>query len=81
MPRRQLDTATLDDVEDDGATLVLADGRRLEVAPDDSEAASIWLPGASLTLGRRSARGRGAVFGLGVTNDETGETVAARLRS
>jgi hypothetical protein len=81
MPPRQPDTATLDDVEDDGGTLVLADGRRLQVSPDDSEAASIWMPGAKLTLGRSSARGRRRVFDLSVTNDETGETVAARLCS
>jgi hypothetical protein len=81
MPRRQPDTPTLDDVEDDGGTLVLADGRRLEVSPDDSEAASIWLPGMKLTLGRRGARGRRTAFDLSVTNQETGETVAARLCS
>jgi hypothetical protein len=81
MPRPRPDTAALDDVEHDGGILLLADGRRLEVSPDDSEVTSIWQAGARLTLGKVSDRGRRTRFGLSVTNDETGETVAARLCS
>jgi hypothetical protein len=72
-------TATLEDVERDGDVLVLADGRRLEVSPGDSTVASIWLPDARLTLGASKARGRRDGFDLAVTNEETGQTVAARL--
>ena len=65
--------AVLEDVLDDGETLLLADGRRLSLRRADSIIASIWLPPARLMLRRR----KGA-SDIGVTNDETGETVSAR---
>lgn len=65
--------AMLEDVEKDGEVLLLEDGRRLKVSnADDATVASIWLPPARLTL-RKGKRGD-----LSVTNEETGETVAAR---
>jgi hypothetical protein len=63
----------LDDVLDDGETLLLADGRRLAVKRADSTVASIWLPPARLTLRKRKGGSD-----ISVTNDETGETVVAR---
>jgi hypothetical protein len=67
--------AILKDVERDGEILLLADGRRLLVhGPDDATAASIWMPSARLTLRERR---RGAV--LSITNEDTGETISARL--
>lgn len=71
--------ATLEDVEKDGDVLLLADGRRLAVSPDDATGASIWMYQARLTLREGKARGRRAAFNLSVTNEETGETIAARL--
>jgi hypothetical protein len=71
--------ATLEDVEKDGDVLLLADGRRLAVSPDDATGASIWMCQARLTLREGKARGRRAAFNLSVTNEETGETIAARL--
>jgi hypothetical protein len=72
--------ATLADIERDGDVLVLADGRRLEVSPAEASVASIWLPGARLTLRETRARGRRAAFDLAVTHEEMGQTVAARVR-
>jgi hypothetical protein len=67
--------AVLEDVERDGEILVLADGRRLRVTnADGAELASIWLPPTPLTLRTAKRGGR-----LGVTNDDTGETVSATL--
>jgi hypothetical protein len=67
--------AILKDVERDGEILLLADGRRLLVCrPDDATAASIWMPSARLTVRERR---RGAV--LSITNEDTGETISAKL--
>jgi hypothetical protein len=74
--------AVLEDVEKNGDVLRLADGRRLAVSPDDAEAASIWMYEAELTLRERKTRGRQGkrpAFNVSVTNEDTGETVAARL--
>ena len=66
--------AVLDDVLDDGELLLLADGRRLAVKRADSIATSIWFPEARLTLRKRKNAGE-----ISVTNDDTGETVPAKL--
>jgi hypothetical protein len=64
--------AMLEDVEKDGETLLLADGRRLFVVNDeDATVASIWLPPVRLTL-RKGKRGS-----LSVTNEDNGETISA----
>jgi len=64
----------LQDVENDGEILLLADGRRLNVSnPSDAVMASIWMPEAALTIRKR----KGAAFNVRVTNEETGETIAA----
>jgi hypothetical protein len=68
---------TLDDVGKDGDVLLLVDGRRLLVNPKDAAVTSIWERLAPLTL--RERRGGRAAFGLTVTNEETGDTVAAKL--
>ena len=67
------ENAVLEDVLNDGETLLLADGRRFSVKRADSTVASIWLPPARLTLRKR----KGA-SDIRVTNDETGETVSAK---
>ena len=69
--------AILADVEEDGAALRLADGRRLLVSPDDAAVASVWLPAARLTLREDGGRGRRAAFSLTVTNEDTGDRIAA----
>ena len=66
--------AVLDDVLDDGEMLLLADGRRLAVKRADSVVTSIWFPEARLTL----RKGKSPA-GISVTNDDTGETVPAKL--
>jgi hypothetical protein len=71
----------LEDVEKDGDVLLLADGRRLSVSPDDATAASVWMYPHRLTLRERKVkvRGRRAAFDLTVTNEDTGDTISARL--
>jgi hypothetical protein len=71
--------ATLQDVENDGDILLLADGRRLLVNPDDAAATSIWVYSAPAPLTLRWGNDRGAEFDLIVTNEETGDTITARL--
>ncbi len=71
--------ATLSDTERDGDFLVLAGGRRLEVARNDRAVTSIWQPGARLTLSER--KGKRAAFSVRVVNEETGEAIAARYCS
>jgi hypothetical protein len=71
--------AILEDVEKGGDVLLLNDGRRLAVSPDDAAAASIWMYPARLTLREAKAGGRRAAFNLSVTNEETGESIAAKL--
>jgi hypothetical protein len=66
--------AVLDDVLDDGELLLLADGRRLAVKRADSIAASIWFPEARLTLRKLKKATE-----ISVTNDDTGESVLAKL--
>jgi hypothetical protein len=70
---------TLEDTERDGDFLVLTRGQRLEVARNDRAVTSIWQPGARLTLSER--KGSRTPYNLRVTNEETGETIAARLCS
>jgi hypothetical protein len=70
--------AILEDVEKDGDILLLADGRRLMVNPDDAAVASVWFPAARLTLREGTARGRRAAFNLTVTNEDTGDTITAK---
>ena len=79
MSRAVAMNATLEDVEKDGDILLLADGRRLAVSPDDATATSIWMHAARLTVRERRDKGKRAAFNLNVTNEETGETIAARL--
>ena len=83
MPRAMTENVTLEDVEQQGDVLLLADGRRLEVSPDDATVTSIWQPHARLTLREGKSRSwfRRSPFDLSVTNDETGQTIAARLRA
>jgi hypothetical protein len=69
------ENAVLDEVERDGDILLLADGRRLLVNPDEAAVTSIWAHSAKLTL----REGKGEGFDLTVTNEETGDTVAARV--
>jgi hypothetical protein len=64
--------AVLDDVLKDGELLLLADGRRLAVKRADSVITSIWFPEAHLTLSKGKRSGE-----ISVTNEDTGETVAA----
>ena len=66
--------AMLEDVEKGGEVLLLADGRRLVVCPDDRTVVSIWLPPCSLIL----RRGKNAAYPVSVTNDETGEAITAK---
>ena len=70
-----IEKATLADVERDGEALILADGRRLRVRPDDTEVVCIWFPDAILTL----AKGKDRAFDMNVTNEETGETIKATM--
>jgi hypothetical protein len=83
MPRATTENVTLEDVEQNGDVLLLADGRRLEVSPDDATVTSIWQPSTRLML--REGKGKGwfgrSAFDLSVTNDETGQTIAAKLRA
>jgi hypothetical protein len=65
--------AVLDDVLKDGEVLLLADGRRLAVKRADSVVTSIWFPEARLTLRKGKRAGE-----MGVTNEDTGETVPAK---
>jgi len=81
MPRIVAAKAMLKNVERSGDTLLLADGRRLVVAPEDATVTSIWMRSARLTLREGKLPGRGAAFNLSVTNEETGETIAARLNA
>jgi hypothetical protein len=69
--------AILADVEKDGDVLRLLDGRRLRVSPDDVAVASVWFPSARLTLREGRAQGRRAPFSLTVTNEDSGDTIAA----
>jgi hypothetical protein len=75
------ESTILEDVEKDGDVLLLADGRRLQVSPADATAASIWMYGARLTLCAVPAGGRRGPSTLSVTNEDTGETIRATLRS
>ena len=64
--------------------LVLADGRRLEVSPRRRDGhIDLAAPSTRLTL--REGMGKGwfgrSAFDLSVTNDETGQTIAAKLRA
>jgi hypothetical protein len=82
MPRVVAAKARLEDVEKNGDILRLADGRRLVVSPQDATATSIWMHAARLTLREGKPRkGKRAAFNLSVTNEETGETIAARLNA
>jgi hypothetical protein len=66
----------LEDVEKDGEVLLLTGGRRLSVSPADATVTSVWMPEAPLTL----RKGKGVAFNLVITNQETGETIAARVK-
>lgn len=66
--------AVLDDVLKDGEILLLADGRRFAVQRADSVVTSIWFPDARLTLRKGKRTGE-----IGVTNEDTGEVVPAKL--
>ncbi len=66
--------AVLADVLRDGEVLLLADGRRLTVKRADSAITSIWFPDSRITLRKGSDAAE-----IRVTNDDTGETVPARL--
>lgn len=45
-----MEQATLIDVKDDGQTIVLLDGRELNVHPGDSTTAILWLPTTLLEI-------------------------------
>jgi hypothetical protein len=69
--------ATLYEVEEDGETLVLLDGRRFTVSPSHTSVVLGWSPTTRLTLSKNN----NLVFRIAVKNENSGQVIAARPTS